>query len=225
MEFFKFIEYVLKGMIMYGCFMIFERIRPVEPNQPLRHTWFNLQWYVIYSFVALSIQALGINTIVTLAQKWFNAPFINIPAPSNSFQYVLIALLYLFVIDFFYYWFHRFQHTIAFLWEQHKFHHSDKFLNVTSTRRVHWLEDPLILLFLGIPMGVIFQFNSLQIGILGFIEILWLQFIHMNLRLEFGVLSRVLVSPQYHRIHHSFKEEHLDKNYAVFFSHLRYYFW
>ena len=163
------------------------------------------------------MQTVGINKVVTIIQEQLNAPFINIPAPSNWWQYVLLALLYFLITDFFYYWFHRWQHKISFLWEQHKFHHSEKSLNVTSTRRVHWLEDPLILIFLVIPMGILFQFNNLALGILTFIEILWLQFIHMNLRLEIGWLSLVITGPQYHRIHHSFQLEHLDKNFAAFF--------
>ena len=212
-----FIKYLVTGFLMYGCFIILERISPVEPHQPLKDIWFNLRWYIIYSFVGISIQAIGIQKIVVLTQNWLNAPYINIPAPNNWWQYAIASLLYFAITDFFYYWFHRWQHTISFLWEQHKFHHSEKSLNVTSTRRVHWLEDPLLLLFLGIPMGLLFQFNSLAIGILTFIEILWLQFIHMNLRLELGWFSRIVTAPQYHRIHHSFQTKHLDKNFAAFF--------
>ena len=197
--------------------MLVERLRPVEPHQPLRHMWFNLQWYVIYSVVSLVLQAVGIGVVVTLIQDWLGAPLIRLPVPRSSGVYGLTALLYLLSTDFFYYWFHRWQHTKAFLWEQHKFHHSEESLNVTSTRRVHWLEDPLILLFLGIPLGLLFQFNGLALGILAFIEILWLQFIHLNLRLNLGWLSPVVTGPQYHRIHHSFQANHLDKNFSAFF--------
>lgn len=212
-----FIKYLLTGFIMYGFFLVIERIRPAEPHQPLKDIWFNLRWYIVYSLVGVLIQAIGIYEIPVLAQNWLNGLPLNIPAPSNWWQYLLASLFYFLVVDFFYYWFHRCQHKTSFLWEQHKFHHSEKSLNVTSTRRVHWLEDPLLLLFLGIPMGILFKFNGLEIGILIFIEILWLQFIHMNLRLELGKFSSVVTAPQYHRIHHSFQAEHLDKNFAAFF--------
>ncbi|MEM8829555.1 MAG: sterol desaturase family protein [Cyanobacteria bacterium P01_G01_bin.19] len=213
----NFFKYILTGIIMYGCFIVVERIRPVEKHQPLKDIWFNLQWYVLYSVVAISLQTLGMSKIIEFTQNRLNAPFIEIPTPSNWWQYAFFALLYFLAVDFFYYWFHRWQHKTAFLWEQHKFHHSERSLNVTSSRRVHWLEDPFILFFLGIPMGVLFNFSSLAIGILAFIEILWLQFIHMNLRLELGWFSRVVTAPQYHRIHHSFQDEHIDKNFSAFF--------
>lgn len=212
-----FVKYLLTGFVMYGCFMLVERLRPVEPHQPLRHIWFNLQWYVLYSIVGIFLQAIGIGVVVTLVQNSVGGSLIKLPEPQDPAIYVLLALLYFGVIDFFYYWFHRWQHTKPFLWEQHKFHHSEESLNVTSSRRVHWLEDPLLVIFLGIPMGLVFQFNGLALGILAFIEVLWLQFIHLNLKLNLGLLSPVITGPQYHRIHHSFEAEHLDKNFSAFF--------
>ncbi|MEO0409681.1 MAG: sterol desaturase family protein [Cyanobacteria bacterium P01_A01_bin.135] len=209
-------KYLLTAFVMYGCFMLAERLRPVEPRQPWRHLRFNLVWYVLYSIIGVAIQAIGIGAVITLVQGWTGAPFIQLPTPQGPIAYGLLALLYFAVTDFFYYWFHRWQHTTA-LWQQHKFHHSEESLNVTSTRRVHWLEDPLLVLFLGLPMGLLFEFNGLALGILAFIQILWLQFIHMNLRLNLGWLSPVVTGPQYHRIHHSFQGEHIDKNFSAFF--------
>ncbi|MDB9527378.1 sterol desaturase family protein [Oscillatoria sp. CS-180] len=212
-----FARYLLTAFVMYGCFMVAERIRPVEPRQPLTHIWFNLRWYVVYSIVIVLMQALGIGLIVSALQKSLGAPFISLPIPQNIWTYGLLALSYFLITDFFYYWFHRWQHKVPFLWEQHKFHHSEVSLNVTSTRRVHWLEDPLIIIFLAIPMGLLFEFNGLALGILAFVEVLWLQFIHLNLRLNLRSLSSVVTGPQYHRIHHSFQPEHLDKNFSAFF--------
>ncbi|CCQ62422.1 sterol desaturase family protein [Crocosphaera watsonii] len=215
-DFLNFAKYILTGFLMYGFFMLIERIRPVEKHQPLSHVWFNLGWYVFYILVSFALQSTGIGLLIDLIQNWLELPLINLPVPHNPLTYGLIALLYFLVTDFFYYWFHRWQHT-TWLWEQHKFHHSEVSLNVTSTRRVHWLEDPFLLFCLELPMGLLFKFNGLSLGIITFIAIIWLQFIHLNLRLNLGYLSRVITGPQYHRLHHSFQPEHLDKNFAAFF--------
>lgn len=212
-----FTRYLLTTFLIYGCFMLVERLRPVEPHQPWAHQWFNLRWFVIYSVLSNAIHITGISAIVPLIQGWVGGPLIQLPIPQNAWNYFLSALLYFLATDFFYYWFHRWQHTTSFLWEQHKLHHSEVSLNVTSTHRIHWLEDVLLLLFLGLPMGILFQFNGLALGILISIEILWLQFIHMNLRLNLGWAARIITGPQYHRIHHSFQAEHLDKNFSAFF--------
>ncbi|MEO0835736.1 MAG: sterol desaturase family protein, partial [Cyanobacteria bacterium J06642_3] len=152
-----FVKYILTGMIMYGCFMVVERVRPAEPHQPLVDIWFNLRWYVLYTAIALGLHTLGIGKLVEFLQNNLSAPYIEVPVPSNSVQYGFLALVYFLLTDFFYYWFHRWQHKTTVLWEQHKFHHSERSLNVTSSSRVHWLEDPFLLIFLGVPMGVLFN--------------------------------------------------------------------
>jgi sterol desaturase/sphingolipid hydroxylase (fatty acid hydroxylase superfamily) len=212
---FKFGKYLITAFIIYGVFMAIERIRPAERHQPLRHIWFNLRWYVVYSAITLSLGAIGLRTIVDRIQQ-LNIPHVSIPAPQNWIELLVVVLFYFLLTDFFYYWFHRLQHT-TFLWEQHKFHHSDVSLNVTSTQRVHWLEDPLVVLFVSVPINLLFRFQGLEIGILALIELLWLQFVHLNLRLELGLLTGIIVGPQHHRLHHSFRPQHINKNYAVFF--------
>lgn len=214
---FSFVEYVLKGFLMYGVFIVIERVRPAEPHQPLRHIIFNLKWYIVYILLAFGMNALGLAALVELTRTWLGGAYLNFPAPRNWIETILGIILYFLIVDFFYYWFHRLQHTNSFLWGQHKFHHSEVSLNVTSSRRVHWLEEPLVLLFIFFPMSILFNLEPIAAGLLAFIEILWLQFIHMNLRLGFGAFSVILASPQYHRIHHSFKNQHINKNYAVFF--------
>src|SRR5262245_51560303 len=42
--------------------------------------------------------------------------------PVSSF---FLAFIPMFVFDFFYYWFHRFQHMWSWLWQEHRLHHSE----------------------------------------------------------------------------------------------------
>jgi sterol desaturase/sphingolipid hydroxylase (fatty acid hydroxylase superfamily) len=213
--FLGFTKYLITAFVIYGVLMAIERLRPTERHQPLGHILFNLRWYVVYSAIALSMGAIGLGSIVDHLHS-LNTPHLVIPAPQNWVELVGVALFYFGLTDFFYYWFHRLQHT-TFLWEQHKFHHSEVSLNVTSTQRVHWLEEPLVVLFVAVPINFLFRFQGIEIGVLAFIELLWLQFVHLNLRLELGVLTGTIVGPQHHRLHHSFEPAHINKNYAVFF--------
>jgi sterol desaturase/sphingolipid hydroxylase (fatty acid hydroxylase superfamily) len=211
------LKYLLTGLVLYAIFAIVERIRPAERHQSAAQVWFNLQWYVLYTLLALGLAQLGLERIVPGLQQLTGAPWIKLGGSDHISYYLVAALGHFLLVDFFYYWFHRGQHQVNFLWEQHKFHHSETALNVTSTRRVHWLEEPLVVLFVGIPIGLLVRVEGLELGILSFIEILWLQFVHLNLRLELGWLSRVIVGPQHHRLHHSYLPEHIDRNFAVFF--------
>lgn len=215
--FFELSKYILQILISYGIFILVERLRPAEPNQPFKHIFFNLKWFVISTLFGVAINAIGIEALAELTQRWLGGPYFTLSAPNNLLQKIFRILLYLLIVDFFYYWFHRSQHTYSFLWEEHKFHHSDVSLNVTSASRVHWLEGPLALFFVFIPLGVLFRVEPDEIALIGFLDVLWLQFTHLNLRLELGVLKSVIVGPQHHRIHHSFAPDHIDKNFAAFF--------
>ncbi len=46
---------------------------------------------------------------------------------------------------------------------------------------------------------------------------LWGYFNHANIRLNLGVLTPVISGPQWHRIHHSIRPEHRNRNFATFF--------
>lgn len=55
-----------------------------------------------------------------------------------------------------------------------------------------------MMVFIMLPMALLFRLEPLELGMLTFIELLWLQFIHMNLRLGFGIFAPILVGPQHH---------------------------
>ncbi|MDN3922853.1 sterol desaturase family protein [Roseateles violae] len=111
--------------------------------------------------------------------------------------------LYLLLFDFVNYWLHRAQHGLAWWWQLHALHHSQRQMTMWSDNRNHLLDSVLIdaafvLLarLLGVGPG---QFVAL-VALTQLLESLQ----HANVRLWFGPwLERVLVSPRFHRRHHS----------------------
>lgn len=115
--------------------------------------------------------------------------------------------------DFISYVGHWMLHRVGVLWHFHAMHHSQRNLNPLTTHRTHVLQDifqdvvqylPLALLGVGYPTWV---------GVRAF-NWFWAHLIHANVRWNLGPVGRVLVSPQYHRLHHSIDPEHLDRNLA-----------
>jgi sterol desaturase/sphingolipid hydroxylase (fatty acid hydroxylase superfamily) len=112
-------------------------------------------------------------------------------------------LAYLLVFDFIDYWLHRGQHGLRWWWGLHSLHHSQRQMTMWSDNRNHLLDDlirdsvmVLAARFIGIAPG---QF----IAVVACTQLLE-SLSHANLRMWFGpVLERVLVSPRYHRLHHS----------------------
>ncbi len=124
------------------------------------------------------------------------------------------------VLDMLIYWWHRLNHEIPFLWRFHEVHHLDEFLDVTSAVRFHFGEVLLsagaraaVIILLGIPFTSVILFEVLVL----FSAI----FHHSNLklppRLE-SALSRVIVTPSIHWIHHHALRRDTDSNYATIFS-------
>lgn len=201
--------------LVYCIALVIESLRPAETAQPLRHVAFN----ILFSFLFLLMANLLSPLLDPVTQPVIAALKLGIPValPDSFMGQVLQILAFYFIFDFFYYWLHRAQHKIPWLWAQHKIHHSDTSLNVTSANRHHWLETPLHGLAIWLPMGILFQQKPVTLGVLWTVFLLWGYFIHLNIRLSLGPLTPVFAGPQLHRIHHSTLDKHIDRNFAASF--------
>lgn len=123
--------------------------------------------------------------------------------PRVTGQPLVTFMLYLIVLDFAGYWYHRWQHQIQWWWELHAVHHSQRQVSLWSDDRNHLLDDVLMAAFfaglaliIGVPPA---QFVALSL-VSGALQSLQ----HANTRLSFGWLGeRLLVSPRFHRLHHA----------------------
>ncbi len=112
-------------------------------------------------------------------------------------------LAYLVVFDFADYWLHRGQHRFNWWWALHSLHHSQRQMTMWSDNRNHLLDDLLrdsLLVLLAQVIGVAPGQFVAVVACTQLLESLS----HANLRLWFGpVGERLLVSPRFHRLHHS----------------------
>jgi sterol desaturase/sphingolipid hydroxylase (fatty acid hydroxylase superfamily) len=201
--------------VVYGAGLLLERLSPAQRGQPLRHIAFNL----FYTVVFLGMTNLLVPPLRGITTPWIASfgGLIKIDLPATVPWQVLQALLFLFAYDFFYYWFHRAQHTFGWLWAQHRLHHSEASLNVTTGNRHHWLEEPIRVFVVLLPFWLLLDIQLPPISWIATGVMLWGYFIHMNLRLGFGPLTPVFGGPQLHRLHHSIEPQHYDRNFAAFF--------
>ena len=201
--------------VVYCIGLAIEQLQPAESQQPLRRIGFN----IAYTFVFLLLTNLLLPPLQAVTKPWIDRFGLAIPVafPDGPLGQALQVFAFFFIIDFFYYWFHRAQHTFGWLWMQHKLHHSELSLNITSGNRHHWLEEPIRVFAMWLPMGLLFQQKPISMALPWSVLFLWGYFIHMNLRFSMGPLTPVMCGPQLHRIHHSNLREHRDKNFAAVF--------
>jgi sterol desaturase/sphingolipid hydroxylase (fatty acid hydroxylase superfamily) len=129
---------------------------------------------------------------------------------------LLIAIL---VFEFVSYWFHRALHAVPWLWRIHAVHHCDTELDFTTTYRNHPLElyvnAPLtipVILLLGFPVAVVVMYQLLKTSIS--------VFAHSNTRLPERLdrfLRRFVLTPDFHRLHHSSDRHYTDSNFSAAF--------
>jgi sterol desaturase/sphingolipid hydroxylase (fatty acid hydroxylase superfamily) len=140
-----------------------------------------------------------------------------IELPSSGIGLLVGISCYFLAMDGGEYVFHRAQHRIPALWALHSLHHSDPSVNVSTTPRHFW-GDPFIKAITIYPLvGLLFKANAAVIGAYGLFGF-YNYFLHLNVRIGFGRWSSWLNSPQTHRLHHSSLREHLDCNFAQFFT-------
>lgn len=219
----------LSLLVSWPVFLLLEKWRPASTPVPASNYWLNWQitlinvilspvfTLLVIVLTAYAVQALGFPSLeLTTATV-----SVGIPAIDLLLQGALIFLVACLLGDFSYYWWHRLQHTVPFLWEIHKLHHSDENLNTTTIYRSHFLEPTGQALFRGLTIGLIFDTSQTEQTMLvivsgGLLPVLWDYFIHASVRID--ALHRLLPffsNPQFHWIHHSRLPQHQDKNFAI----------
>jgi sterol desaturase/sphingolipid hydroxylase (fatty acid hydroxylase superfamily) len=196
----------------------FEKRFPAEKGQPVSKRLQNLLYMPIIIGFIYFVQPYFNEVTGAILATGSLLPTVLSPA-TGGVAIAVFAVFFALVSDCWQYWVHRLQHTNKYLWYTHKFHHSEKALNTTTHARAH-VSSHVLLLLLYIP--ILFLFGSLSPHwIAAFIMFrLWGYFNHTNIRLNVGFLTLVISGPQWHRIHHSIRPEHQNKNFATFFPFL-----
>jgi sterol desaturase/sphingolipid hydroxylase (fatty acid hydroxylase superfamily) len=133
---------------------------------------------------------------------------------------VIAGILSFLIIDFYMYLWHRSMHIVPLAWRFHHLHHTDRSMNVSTAYRFHPIEifsssiPKLALIWL---LGI--SSNFVLIYELVFTVIVALH--HSNVAIPAAIdriLARAIVTPNYHRIHHSQVITETNSNYGSVFT-------
>jgi sterol desaturase/sphingolipid hydroxylase (fatty acid hydroxylase superfamily) len=118
------------------------------------------------------------------------------------------------------YWQHRLLHALPLLWRLHRVHHADLGFDFSTGVRFHPAE---IALSMAIKLGVIAALGAPPLAVLLFELALSLGalFTHANLSLPLPLdrrLRGLFVTPDMHRIHHSWHRDETDSNFGFHLS-------
>jgi sterol desaturase/sphingolipid hydroxylase (fatty acid hydroxylase superfamily) len=159
-------------------------------------------------------------TLAAAALAWLTSSAAHGPAgPVSIGQLPLAAQIALLLIvhSFVQYWQHRAMHQVPALWALHRVHHADTTLDATSGLRHHPVEAIISYLVL---IGTAALLRPSAEGVLGYIllSMAFAMFTHMSPGLLPALmdraLSRLLVTPRLHQLHHSNRQPETDSNYG-----------
>ncbi|HME22585.1 MAG TPA: sterol desaturase family protein [Acetobacteraceae bacterium] len=210
--------------LWFGAFavgIVVERLATnAEAGQSYRGYLRNAAYSLIY-LAAIVLAAPPVYGVLAVIRAQIGAAggLVDLQIVDNStyLHQVVIFVIFFLIIDFFQYWWHRAQHWVPVLWDQHAVHHSEEAMNVTTATRHHWSEFVFQAFVISLPVGFLFKITPAGAGIVATAFGSWQFFVHSNMRLNLGPVTRVLAGPQIHRIHHSRLPQHLDRNFAAYF--------
>lgn len=203
--------FFVSGLFIFWTFGLMFRYRNVSSLDKWR--WLNnlLLIFLNSFFVRL---AFPFGLVIFAAQNNFG--LFN----SLDFNPLVELFISILVLDLVIYFQHQVFHYVPILWRLHAVHHSDPGFDTTTALRFHPIEiglsifvKALAVLLLGLsPMAIILFEIVLNFSAM---------FNHSNFSLPIFLekhISKVIVTPDFHRVHHSVLESETNSNFGFFLS-------
>jgi sterol desaturase/sphingolipid hydroxylase (fatty acid hydroxylase superfamily) len=205
-------------------FAVLSRISPCNAGRPWwrkRGLVTDIAYWVVIPLLAryarigftvlFTVTLLGITGAGAIANFYAHGH-----GPLAALPLWLQIAFYLLVSDFLLYWIHRSFHGGA-LWRFHAVHHSSVDLEWISAARFH----PINIIFGTTLVDVLMLVAGIKPAVFFFLipfTTLISVFVHANLDWTLGPFKYLLVSPMFHRWHHTLPDESGNRNFASTFA-------
>ncbi|MDY3554729.1 sterol desaturase family protein [Gemmata sp. JC717] len=212
---------LMLAAVMPAAFTLLERLFPAHPAQqvPRRALLLNVTYWFINPLVIQIVSKLAVCLIGLAACAALGWPLdesvLDGFGPLGRQPLWLQTIEILVLADFVDYWTHRWFH-VSRAWRFHAIHHSPEHMNWLASARMHPVNDFITRLCQVVPV-VLVGLSAKAILIVVPVLVFFVIVLHSNLNWDYGPFRWVIVSPRYHRWHHTRDEEGLDKNFAGMF--------
>ncbi len=199
----------------FALVLVFELLERFRPAREVDR-WKDLKLDVFSFALAIAMNRVSHYSVVGFVNACAPAWMLGGWQALQGLPGVARIVLAIFLVDFMIYWIHRAQHRFELLWRTHAWHHSIEHLYWFSGFRTSFLHSFIYNIpQAAVPM-LVFNLSPLEAGI-GYSIGLLIQFWeHTNLDVNVGVLRHLIITPDYHRVHHS--TEHSRTNFGTTFS-------
>jgi len=204
--------------IIFLVFVPLERLFAMHPQQKFfRRDWGNDVIFLLLNGLLTKLGLLAVIIGIIFSAAWI------VPAP---FQALVGGLPYwvqipavIVLADLGFYWTHRMFHAVPWLWRFHSIHHSMEELDWLAASRGHPVDQILTMGVSLVPVLAL-GFSEWAIGVYAVLHQWQSVLVHSNVRVGFGPLRFLFVSPEFHHWHHSNHRDARDRNFAAQLSFL-----
>lgn len=210
---------VLLSTGFYGSILlaiIWETLAPRRRlSKPTWIRWLNNAGVRLISVALMRWLLIGLTLSISIYAEQHEVGLLHIFSPSEPVAIILGFLL----LDFFATFKHRLFHIVPLLWRVHVVHHSDLDCDVSTSLRSHPLDfliDSILWVMFIIAVGA----SPFTILLYNLITIALNPIRHGNVHIPDHIerfLRLFVVTPDYHRIHHSSIKRETNSNYGAVF--------
>ncbi len=174
---------------------------------------------VVISIATFAVAITLVQAVVQSVLRWSTQKplgLVHLIAMPRLVQFIVSFLL----MDLIFYYWHLANHRVPFLWRFHNVHHIDPDLDVTTAFRFHFGEIALSAA-VGVVQVSIIGISAWAFAVYQLVFQAEVLFHHSNWRLPIALeraLSKVIVTPRMHGIHHSEVRRENNSNFGTIFS-------
>ena len=202
--------------IVVAAVLLLEWRLPADSRQPRlsKGFWQDLFWFLGDRLMWVGALGALAHSARLFYHAYLSALTLDVVVSLPGVARIVLSLL---VFDFFDWGRHYLKHRVWWLWTFHAVHHSQREMNLFSDLRVHSVEYLVAKSIMFVPLFMV-PLKEPAIMAYSAATVWYTRLIHANVRTNLGPLRHILVTPQYHRIHHSMELRHRDRNFGVVFT-------
>ncbi len=197
--------------IVWGLMFVIEHLLPRNKEYGVvsrKGFWLDLFYLFFIDFL---FGIIGFIALTFTVEYFFTAGMksLGVELPlwePAGIPFIFQFLIFFVVMDFFEFFAHYLLHKIDFFWAFHKIHHAQETLGFASTRHFHFMEYLVLRPFGWIPFGLLGFSDEKYVlctALYMWIAYTLVFFSHCNVKVNFGFLNKIIITPNTHFWHHA----------------------
>lgn len=206
--------------VVWTFMFIMEHILPRSKDYGVisrKGFWLDLFYLFFFDFLFWIIGFIALTfTIEYFFKAWMKSIGVELPFwEAGALPFIFQFLIFFIVMDFSQFLAHYLLHRINFFWAFHKIHHAQETLGFASARHFHFMEYLVLRPFGWIPFGFLGFSDEKYIlctALYMWIAYMLVFFSHCNVKVNFGFLNKIIITPNTHYWHHA---KNIPRKYGV----------